>query len=588
MDGSLTSERARTQRLEVHALRSLVENGLREHMPFDQIRALPKTEWREACKIQKDLFELFKSSEFTAEVVNRAKEMTPHLDPTELETLELRWAAVKARMAAHEAVAAIPAQQAETACHEAEAMLRKIRLGNPAPDAENKPSSEEVAVQEPEGLAHLGQVDTASPLLTPGVALITGRITAKTLYAQRDAALSQPVDEAFSGIADQVKVERIYGQDLFGTAVRMCRKQTSRQGSKDQKLKSVALFIYTTGVQLVTDIRTHHIESFARILRDELPKTYWKAPREQSLTFKELREINVSTSDAKIGLAAASIERHVTALKSVMTYARREGHHVPFLLRIAGLVPQDPRTEAEKRAVFTETDVQRLFAHPLWSGCKNKLRRHQPGQQVFKDHHYWINLILALTGARRGEIAGLLAMDVLAEGGIPYVYIRPNHLRGLKKVHCKRRIPLHPQILELGFLDFVESARDRGAIALFPEAIPARSRAPESISEHATAIYNEKFGDGLDHIWRECLTRALDGNPERYTFHSLRHYVNDTLLNLRAADGMTKLVNDTDRRDLLGHQPIDVNEATYRREEKPLGPLFEVVKLLPCLAKVGS
>ena len=51
---------------------------------------------------------------------------------------------------------------------------------------------------------------------------------------------------------------------------------------------------------------------------------------------------------------------------------------------------------------------------------------------LLKDHHYWINLILAYTG-HGDPIAGLLAGDVGEENGIPFVHIRPNHLRGLDK-----------------------------------------------------------------------------------------------------------------------------------------------------------
>ena len=58
-------------------------------------------------------------------------------------------------------------------------------------------------------------------------------------------------------------------------------------------------------------------------------------------------------------------------------------------------------------------------------------------------------------------------------------------------------------------------------------------------------------------------------------------YVNDTLINLREADGRTQMVPDIDRRDLMGHVATDINEASYRRDEKPLGPLYEAVKLLP-------
>ena len=590
MDGSLTAERATAHRLEAYVLRSLVEDGLREIIPEDRIAILPEREKHVASKIHAELFRKFISPSFNQGVLRRAEPSRGHQALSEYEKLRLRWAAVEARMAAHDALERVPLHQAEAACREAEDLLRKLTgQSSTAPDCEAKQqktspaegrvptSTAEIAPGSPEAAL------SDQPHLTPGVNLIKGRITAEKIYAQRDAALDQPEDPGFDGEAASAIIDRTFGEDLFGTTVRMCRKQQTRPGTKEQKLKTVSLFIFTTGIQLVTDIRTHHIDMFADALKSKLPKSYWKSPRERGLTFTESRSENHAALPNTIGLSRSSIDRHLTTMKSIMAHAVREGHEVSFNHKISELLPVDHRSDAEKRSVFTLEDVQMMFSQPLWSGSKSKKRRHETGPVVFKDHHYWINIALALSGARRGEIAGLLTTDILEEDGIQFAYIRANHLRGLKKSHCKRRVPLHPQLIELGFLDFVEEVRQSGRTALFPEAIPARSRAFADNIGGGYASYDDKFGDALDHVWRQNLTRAFPGNPKGYTLHSLRHYANDTLINLRGEDGMRQLVTDIDRRDLMGHKPIDVNEGTYRRDEKPLRPLFEAIKLLPRL-----
>ena len=473
MDGSLTGGRAVAHRLEAYALRSLVEDGLRDVMPDDRLNCLPEGEQAMALKIHSKLFRQFISPAFNQDLLHRARPGVAARDLSVLEKLELRWAAVEAKMAAHHAVANVPLHNAESACRQAEAMLRAHYDSNTVYPLLHTPTDVLQADQPAKVPQYVSRDQphaeaAPKPRLTQGVALIVGRVTGHTIHIQRDQASAQPEEVEFNGHAKDATIERSYGQDLYGTAVRMCRKQTAKQGTKDQKLKTVALFIYITGVQLVTDISSHHIETFARALAKNLPKAYWKSPRQLSMTFKELRETTHAIRDAEIGLSASSIERHVTTLKSIMAYAAREGHHVPFLLKISELVPVDPRTDTEKRSVFTDADFQKVFAHPLWSGSKSKARRHEAGDLVLKDHHYWINIMLALTGARRGEIAGLLTTDILEDDGIHFAYIRPNQLRGLKRNHCKRRIPLHPQLLELGFLDFVTSVRDRRATVLFP------------------------------------------------------------------------------------------------------------------------
>jgi len=586
MDGSLTAERVSRHRLEAFVLRSLNEDGLRDQMPDERISQLSEEDREEAANIQHEMFKKFISPAFNNALQRRAVPDERVSNLSEFEKLQLRWKTVEANMAAHHALQNVPLHASEDACRSAEQILTTMmsiepedRKPNPSTEQRNLPSDPGITSHP---LSPITPTSTTK-LLTPGVDAIKGPINAEAIYRQRDQALAQPEDETFDGDAHDVVVEQVYGEDLFGTAVRLCRRQSSRDGTKDQKLKSVSLFIYVTGVQFVADIRTHHLEAFARALQNHLPKHYWKSAQHKRMTFKELMTLHRSSPDITVGLGSGTIERHLTTIKSITSYASREGNGVPFDVPISEMVPADNRTDAEKRSVFTYDDIRQVFAHPLWTGSKSRSRRHTSGDMVIKDHHFWINLILAHTGARRSEIAGLLVSDVLEEDGINHFYIRPNFLRGLKKPHCKRRIPLHPELISQGFLDFVAASASKKEIVLFPAAIPAKIR-ETCLDQHTPPPpYNDKFGDGLDHVWRECLVRSLKGNPEKYSLHSLRHYVNEAFAESRSSDGITKLVSAEDRRDIMGHNPIDVNERTYRRDERPLAPLYEIIKLLPNL-----
>lgn len=76
---------------------------------------------------------------------------------------------------------------------------------------------------------------------------------------------------------------------------------------------------------------------------------------------------------------------------------------------------------------------------------------------------------------------------------------------------------------------------------------------------------------------RTSLEKALNGNPRKLSCHGFRHYVNDHFINLRQDNGISLAIPDIDRLDILGHKPKDVNLATYRRAEKPLGPLYQAI-----------
>jgi len=116
--------------------------------------------------------------------------------------------------------------------------------------------------QTPDEIVATKSPEQSPSALTEGVEVIKARVTANTIYRQRDQALGQPAAITFDGDAQNIVMECARRADIFGTAVRMIRKSRSQEDTGQQKLKSVALFIYLTGVQLVTDIRQHHLDMF--------------------------------------------------------------------------------------------------------------------------------------------------------------------------------------------------------------------------------------------------------------------------------------------------------------------------------------
>jgi integrase len=70
----------------------------------------------------------------------------------------------------------------------------------------------------------------------------------------------------------------------------------------------------------------------------------------------------------------------------------------------------------------------------------------------------WGPWLSAHTGARIGELLQLRKSDVRQEGKIDYLHITPE--AGTVKSRSYRDVPLHDQLVELGFLDFVAASPD--------------------------------------------------------------------------------------------------------------------------------
>jgi integrase len=168
-----------------------------------------------------------------------------------------------------------------------------------------------------------------------------------------------------------------------------------------------------------------------------------------------------------------------------------------------------------------------------------------PGEPLF-----WAPLIARLDGLRMEECLQLGPDDFGYEGGIAYLQVRNIIINGVKTVAGERRLPVHPQLLELGLMQLVELRRRQGRIRLFPDV--ARGQAKGTLSE----TFSKRFG--YYRRSRDIYWPGLDFHALRTTFH------NDLL----SDDG-----SDAIRRRLMGHAPVDEGEKSYAQSLK-MGPLL--------------
>ena len=73
---------------------------------------------------------------------------------------------------------------------------------------------------------------------------------------------------------------------------------------------------------------------------------------------------------------------------------------------------------------------------------------------------HWVPWILALSGARVSEVAALRPFDVKTIDGIVAFSVTPEAGRHVKSAHSIRSVPIHPAVLDAGFMAFVESRKD--------------------------------------------------------------------------------------------------------------------------------
>lgn len=174
-----------------------------------------------------------------------------------------------------------------------------------------------------------------------------------------------------------------------------------------------------------------------------------------------------------------------------------------------GLAVHDPVDDAERRDPFAPDQLRKLFSAEPWG------RPWEPGGE--RPGAYWVPLLCLFHGLRMGEAAGLRVQDIAEDDGIPVIRVVGYDGRALKTKDARGALPVHPELLRIGFLAFVAERREAGAELLFPDGA-ANTRGQMG------ADLGRRF---IRHI------KALSLTGTKLGMHSFRHNFEDRL---RAAE----------------------------------------------------
>lgn len=128
---------------------------------------------------------------------------------------------------------------------------------------------------------------------------------------------------------------------------------------------------------------------------------------------------------------------------------------------------------------FNQTEALALLkaAHGYTAPeSKNPATREQPKMTAAKR---WTPWLAAYTGARISELTQLRREDVRHADGVDYIRITPD--AGTVKTDQFRDVPLHPHLVENGFLDFVK-ASSAGPLFYLPRETAATIRPAEMVA----------------------------------------------------------------------------------------------------------
>ena len=196
----------------------------------------------------------------------------------------------------------------------------------------------------------------------------------------------------------------------------------------------------------------------------------------------------------------------------------------------------------EERTTYSEDDIRRLLASPLFKGEESSDR----------PENLFITIIGMYSGMRLNEIAQLYVEDVQEKHGIHYFDINDRKNKSLKNPQSRRLLPIHPCLIDIGFLRYVELARQLNMPRLWMRL---------SYRENS---YGKMFSAVFQRLNRKYVTK-----DRRKVFHSFRHCFASQLKEKGVQPGIIE--------GLLGHTHGSISLDRYGKAYS-LQTLYEAIK----------
>jgi integrase len=334
------------------------------------------------------------------------------------------------------------------------------------------------------------------------------------------------------------------------------KKQRERSGGTVAEYeRAIELFVQLHGDLPVATITRDHARTFREALQD-IP---WPRPGELAkATLPELVEWRRTHPDGP-RITGRSVNKQFGGVQAIINWARENG-------MISDHLWSDPfskmRVEEDdpEGGPFDPDELRTLFASRVFTAGECP----KAGQG---DVAFWLPVLALFTGARRGELTMLQAADVSKDDTtgqwVVAIYSDRDTGKKLKTKGSARTIPLHPELVRLGFLDFVE------ATGCDTWLFPAVS------TEEGVKAWTKWFGRFLD---------KLGITDKRKGLHSLRHNLIDAL----RAGGVQEDLNDA----LTGHSEKTVGRGYGARARHPtqrhktIIDRFGMPKMIEAIGKV--
>lgn len=344
----------------------------------------------------------------------------------------------------------------------------------------------------------------------------TAALDAERRQIERQIARDVPVAIAIGGSAEKLEKDGLpYVADAVAknprdpqtitlSGVVAAWKEQTSPVAPEQYEYPVKLFEELNGALPVREITVNHVRAFRDALLKMPPASGGKF---DNMTMQEA--IRYADKHNLPRLKASTTSKHFRCLQAMFAFAANDSYvDVNVAAGIKMRAPKGSYVAAkrEKRRTFAPAEMKKLFAAATGARWRDKAE------------NLWFLRLMTYTGARPEELAQLSPSDIMTVTGHLCLSLHDEGDNHIKNPSSVRTVPVHPELLRLGFAAFVEGAKDRQY--LFSTLEPdGRGRRYGRMQKRLTGLINGKVS-----------------KDRRLVPYSLRHTFRDTMENTDAPE----------------------------------------------------
>ena len=243
-------------------------------------------------------------------------------------------------------------------------------------------------------------------------------------------------------------------------------------------------------------------------------------------------------------LSPKTILKHTERISALFNWAINQGYTSQNVFR-GKLEPIRKVENVEKH--FTDQELNLILGDALKT---ESIEQNKP-------ERYWVAMLSAYSGARLNEVCQLNVSDIQKTDGIWLMNLSSDSEdKSIKTEAGNRSVPIHPKLLELEFLSYVEQIRNANHKKLFP---------------NLKKMLSTGYGTLISR-WFAKYLKELGIKKRGKNFHSFRHTVVNKLI--------TKKVYEPFIKELIGHSHGSITMDVYGGKK----PLY--VLLNECVIKI--